>query len=558
MKTKVLKIPNAFIKDKAALKKLLAKAADLLLAGECVAFPTETVYGLGALALSPEAITKVFEAKGRPNDNPLIAHVNKIDDLKQLTQPLGKLEEDLIQLFSPGPITYVLRKQSHVPDALTAGLDTVAVRIPAKAVARALIALCAAPIAAPSANTSGMPSPTSAEHVLHDLNGKIPLIIDGGSCEFGLESTVLDLSDVSDIRILRPGAVTAERLIHFLETRKDFSPRFPDWRERLTQTVELSDATATPKAPGMKYKHYAPETAVYVLRGADLAEKSAAFGALLASLPAEKRLGLYASDQLVAELLEKYAERSLNSRTLVFEHSDDGSIAAQHFFAALRELDEDETELIVVEALEHSEVGTAYMNRLEKASGAYQVDSAGMSDCRSDVIVVPADASHNKDSEETTRKILFVCTGNTCRSPMAEALFNQVAATRHAPVRAESAGLAAFNGDEISSNAARVLLDNYGIDYSSHRSRRLNEHMLEQAQWVLTMTTGQSEALRHAFPAFAEKIQPLKRFALVSSDAVQGDISDPYGGDLQTYTATAVDISKSIAELFHKFNDFKD
>ncbi len=520
MHTEVLRIPASSLRNKEALKILLEPAAALIKAGECVAFPTETVYGLGALALDPEAIAKIYLAKGRPGDNPIIAHVNNLSDLSHLVMPLGKLEEALIQLFSPGPITYVLKKRDFVPEALTAGLDTVAVRIPSKPIARALIALCGAPIAAPSANISGMPSPTEAEHVYHDLAGSIPLIIDGGPCEVGLESTVLDLSDVQDIKILRPGSVTAERLIRFLESRKDFSPRYEDWRVRLQSGASTEDISKAPKAPGMKYRHYAPKTAVVVLRGETIEEKVATFAELLEQEPTESSLGLYVSDALATKLLEKFSERSLNSITLAFEESEDGSIAAQHFFSALRELDEEDIDLIVVEALPHSEVGAAYMNRLEKASGASQ------------------------------KKLLFVCTGNTCRSPMAEGLFNHFAAQEKLPWQAISAGLAAFPGDEITTLSALVLKEDYGIDLSNHRAQRLNQDIIANADLILCMTEGQAEALRSMAPQASERIFSLAKYLsrYINSETFL-DVNDPYGGNEAVYRSSAKQLAHMIKHL---------
>ncbi len=535
METKVIKISLDESRDKEILKQRLRPAADLISAGECVAFPTETVYGLGALALNPEAINKVFEAKGRPNDNPLIAHVNKLEELSDLVCPLSPLVKDFIQLFSPGPITYVLKKQAHVPDELTAGLDTVAVRIPAKAIARALIALCGAPIAAPSANLSGSPSPTEASHVVHDLEGRIPLIIDGGSCEVGLESTVLDLSDEEDIKILRPGAVTAERLIRFLETREDFRPFHKDWRERLQAEYFIHEEAEIPKAPGMKYKHYAPETPVYVLRGTSLKSKERAFSEILRKLRPDVKLGLYISDGLAERILSHVEDTDREVHTLVFEYSEDSSIASQHLFAALRELDEENLDLILVEALTHSEFGTAYMNRLEKASG-------GVGHVLPEVLL--------RAVEEDKAKVLFVCTGNTCRSPMAEYLFNHLAKIRALDWCALSAGLAAFPGDAINYKSERVLLDDYGLDASAHRARRLLETEVQASDLVLTMSEAQAEALREALPKYALKVHSFAAYLNEADpDFLFDEVGDPFGASLEVYEKTAAQLEAMTASL---------
>ena len=229
---------------------LLQPAALILRQGGLVAFPTETVYGLGANALNPEAVARIFCVKGRPGDNPLIVHISGIDGLSPLVSRIPPLANKLFQAFSPGPLTLILPKSSRVPDLVTAGLDTVAIRIPAHPVARRLIELAGVPIAAPSANRSGRPSPTQAWHVAADLDGQIPLIIEAGSSQFGLESTVLDVTGDIPV-ILRPGAITASQI-----------------REIAGDVTEESRAFASgagaPRSPGMKYRHYAPRAQVII------------------------------------------------------------------------------------------------------------------------------------------------------------------------------------------------------------------------------------------------------------------------------------------------------
>lgn len=237
-------------------EKALEKGAALIASGEVVAFPTETVYGLGADAFNGDAVKKIFEAKGRPSDNPLIVHISEIKDLEGLVSEVSEGAEKVIEKFMPGPITVIMKKSEKVPYSVTAGLETVGIRMPSHPVANAFIRACGTPIAAPSANRSTHISPTSAEHVFEDMNGRIPLIIDGGDCEVGIESTIIDMS--TDVpTILRPGAVTAEMLAEVLGAVKTFSGK-----------------VVVAKAPGMKYKHYAPSCETVVAMSTESALKA--------------------------------------------------------------------------------------------------------------------------------------------------------------------------------------------------------------------------------------------------------------------------------------------
>ena len=242
MDTKVVKIDKEQIDD-----EKLMEAAEILRAGGLVAFPTETVYGLGANALNEEAAKKIYAAKGRPSDNPLIAHISKPEELAPLVKEVPEAGKKLMEAYWPGPLTMIFPKSDIVPYGTTGGLDTVAIRMPSDPIANRMIALAGIPIAAPSANTSGRPSPTTAEHVYQDMNGKIEMILDGGAVGIGVESTIVDVSGPVPM-LLRPGAITIEML-----------------RETVGQ-VEIDPAiqgpmaaNVKPKAPGMKYRHYAPK-----------------------------------------------------------------------------------------------------------------------------------------------------------------------------------------------------------------------------------------------------------------------------------------------------------
>lgn len=242
------------VKSKEDFSKL-NDAAAALAQGKLVAFPTETVYGLGANALNDKAVNSIFMAKGRPQDNPLIVHIAEKDDIYSLVKSVPEIAEKILDALSPGPITIILEKSEIVPDVVTAGGTTVAIRIPENEIARELIKKAGVPVAAPSANTSGRPSPTKAEHVLEDLGDAVDFVIDGGSCRVGLESTVLDLT-VAPPKILRPGGVTHEELTALIGTVIGYEAG--------------GDNVSAPKSPGMKYKHYAPKAKMTVFQGENI------------------------------------------------------------------------------------------------------------------------------------------------------------------------------------------------------------------------------------------------------------------------------------------------
>ena len=304
-------------------------AADVLRNGGLVAFPTETVYGLGANGLDKTAVAKIFEAKGRPSDNPLILHIVKTEQLNKLVR---EIPNDFYKLekFFPGPLTVVLKKADMVPDIVTAGLDTVAVRFPANKIAQDILRESDVPIAAPSANISGKPSPTEAQHVIDDLNGKIDIIIDGGKCDIGLESTVLDLSGCEPC-ILREGKITKEQL------------------EGVLGSVETSHHANRPKAPGMKYRHYAPESPLYITDNIEEAIKKCS-GKRVGVLTAGSS-GNFPSDIFVAELGVTPDDYAAN------------------LFACLRQFDEASVDIIIAQDIKGDGVCEAVRNRLYKASG---------------------------------------------------------------------------------------------------------------------------------------------------------------------------------------------
>ena len=332
----------------------IAEAAEILANGGLVAFPTETVYGLGANALDPEAVSQIYKAKGRPSDNPLIVHIARASDIGQLTPMLMPKIVQLIDNFWPGPLTIVLKKKPSVPDITTGGLDTVAIRMPDDPVALELIKRAGCPVAAPSANISGRPSLTRPEHVIEDLDGKVDAILIGNDCRVGIESTVLDMTGDMPT-ILRPGIVTAEDIEAVLGTKVAMDPSLNrrgnfDGGENGGKSGEAGEsadeADFKPKAPGMKYTHYAPKAQMIVIEGhRDRVEKEI-----------ERLKGL--NEKL-----------GLKVGVILFEEKAFVE-AAHEFFAKLRELDGEGVDLILAGALsEQDGVGFAVMNRMLKSAG---------------------------------------------------------------------------------------------------------------------------------------------------------------------------------------------
>ena len=339
----------------------LREAAQLLRDGELVAFPTETVYGLGGDALDPDASRRIYAAKGRPSDNPLIVHIADTDALPVLAKDIPKSAWALAERFWPGPMTIILRKKEIVPDATTGGLQTVAIRMPSDPVAAMLIRTSGVYIAAPSANASGRPSPTCAEHVYEDLQGRIPMILDGGSVPIGLESTIVDLTGEIPL-VLRPGYITIEQLREVLPT-VEYDPAV---------VKRVKDATIVARAPGMRYRHYAPKGELTIFEG-DLdrvvarVQKEAE-----AKLAQGYRVAVLASEET------KDCYRGLTVRS-VGDREEEASVAA-HLFATLREFDNMGAEYIFGESFPESGVGQAVMNRLMKAAGYRIVEVGGEKD----------------------------------------------------------------------------------------------------------------------------------------------------------------------------------
>lgn len=345
----VTKFLQAFGPDK---DNSITEAATILASSGLVAFPTETVYGLGGNALDSTASRRIYEAKGRPSDNPLIVHISQFSQLESIALNLPKEAKILADAFWPGPLTMVVKKNDIVPLATTGGLDTVAVRMPNHPVALELINRSGCMIAAPSANLSGRPSPTKAEHVREDLDGKIDCILDGGSVDIGLESTIIDLTDVKPM-ILRPGYINADMLSKVLGYEVGTDPAI---------MADAPGATGLkPKAPGMRYKHYAPKADLTVVTG----EETAVVLAINRYVDEAKKKGIKTG---------VIATRSTESRyvadhVLVIGDRDDEDSIARHLYDILRQFDDLGVEVIYSEEFSTPRIGQAIMNRLLKAAG---------------------------------------------------------------------------------------------------------------------------------------------------------------------------------------------
>ena len=330
-------------------KDLIAVFASMLASGKTVIFPTETVYGLGANALDEEAAAKIYQAKGRPSDNPLLVHVADKEDVYDLVENIDNRAKLLMDRFWPGPLTIVFKKKDIIPDRTSGGLDTVAIRMPSDQVARDLIRQAGVPIAAPSANISGRPSPTKPEHIIRDMDGRVDGILVGGFCNYGVESTIVDLSnDVA--MVLRPGSITLEMLGEVLG-QVDLDP-----------SLKNKDDNIKAKAPGMKYKHYSPRAQVYIVRAGDQEDFA-------------RRVDELCLDNAKKGLKTGVMTRSSDQhpyQAQVFDLGESDAEVAKNLFDSLISLDRESIDIAYVPYFEERGIGVAIMNRLKKAA-AYRI-----------------------------------------------------------------------------------------------------------------------------------------------------------------------------------------
>ena len=341
VKTEVLRI-----NPKRPNESIIARAAKLISSGEIVAFPTETVYGLGANALDPSAISKIYQIKGRPFDNPLIVHIADIKTLRGLVNEISPRDMRIIKKFWPGPVTLVLKKSKIVPKITTGGLGTIAVRMPRNKIALELIKRSGFPIAAPSANISGRPSPTNASHVKDDLDGKVKMILDGGNTEIGIESTVIDMTLRTPV-ILRPGGISKEFIedeigkVHFHDSL--LGPR--------TSTKKIN------KSPGMKYRHYSPNARVVIVEGSRIRAKAKIIELTEKLKDEGKKVSIMTASKSLKPNVDSVLYMGNTLDTI-----------ARNLFSNLRKADNDHIDVIVVQGIHYNNTGFAIMNRLKKAA----------------------------------------------------------------------------------------------------------------------------------------------------------------------------------------------
>ena len=505
METKIIKIDKNQINE-----EVIKEAGALLREGKLVAFPTETVYGLGADALQEEAAKRTYEAKGRPSDNPLIVHIADYDDLKKIAINIPPETDMLAAHFWPGPLTMIFQKSDIVPYGTTGGLDTVAVRMPVDPIAQALIREAGGFVSAPSANTSGRPSPTTAQHVEEDLNGKIDMILDGGTVDIGLESTILDMT-VSPPMILRPGAITEEMY------EKVIGPVNVD------QTLLSENSTQAPKAPGMKYRHYAPKAKLMIVEG-DLREEILAIRQL--AYEADRKghpVGIIAT----SETLPFYNHGIVKN---IGTRENEKSIA-RNLYGVLREFDEENVDTIYSESFAVQGMGTAIMNRLEKAAGHLRISA-------SEVVKL-----------QKYRRITFVSGTDSARGPMCAELL------RHCDLKQEyvidSRGMVVLF-PEPANQKAEAVMKSVQMTLEGHSSLQLDPEEIQEDTLILTIDQSEKEKILAECDA-SENVYTLNEFTGDNTE-----IPDPYGKPLTAYGECLEVLERIIKKLADKLNSLME
>ena len=430
-------------------EQVLARAGEILKNGGLVAFPTETVYGLGANALNENAAMKTYAAKGRPSDNPLIVHITDVEDLSIVARNISDKAKQIMERFWPGPLTLIFEKQYIVPYGTTGGLDTVAVRMPTDEIARAVIRAGGGYISAPSANTSGRPSPTSAQHVFEDFDGKIDMIIDGGNVDIGLESTIVDMT-VEPPMILRPGAITKEMLEEVVG------------EVSIDQTILSANLDEAPKAPGMKYRHYAPKAHLTILDG----ETDEVVKAIKQIAYEQTRLGFRVGIIATSETEGAYTKGIVKN---IGTRSNESSIA-KNLYKVLREFDEEEVDYIYSESFSGDGIGDAIMNRLNKAAGHHIIQATDITEL------------------QKYRRILFVSKSDNCRGPMAAELLRNEKLVQEYSIG--SRGMVVLF-PEPANQKAEAIMRCHQMTLADHEGSQLEESDLDDETLVFTFEESQ-------------------------------------------------------------------
>ena len=486
---------------------IMEEAGSILKNGGLVAFPTETVYGLGANALDEEAAKKTYAAKGRPSDNPLIVHIARLEDLGAIVESVPLIVDEIAAHFWPGPLTMIFNKNEKVPLGTTGGLETVAVRMPDDEIARELILAGGGYVSAPSANTSGRPSPTTAQHVAEDLSGKIEMILDGGSVDIGVESTILDMT-VTPPMILRPGAITKEMLSEVIgEVAVD-------------ETLISENSTKAPKAPGMKYRHYAPKAEMIIVDG----EPEEAVRAIKQIAYEQVRLGYKVGIIASNESVDQYTTgvvKCIGSRV-------NEKTVARNLYKVLREFDEEEVDYIYSEAFPEAGIGTAIMNRLGKAAGHHVLQASEITKL------------------QDYRRIVFVSSSANCRAPIAAAILKKQPLFQEYEVCAR--GLVVLFPEPLNPRAEELLARHH-IETEGYETVALSEEEFGEDTLVLAMQDSIKQKIQNDYPGKGQ-VYTLCEFVNGSKE-----IPSVYGQTQEQYEQMYELIQGYVKKLANKLNE---
>ncbi len=565
----------------------LKEASKALRDGEVVAFPTETVYGLGGNASIGEAVSKIFEAKGRPADNPLIVHIYDKSQVDELALEITPIARKLMDAFMPGPVTIVVkRNKDAIADEVTCGLDTVGLRMPSDKTCRKFLEYCNCPVAAPSANLSGSPSPTNARHVMNDMDGYIYGVIDGGESVVGLESTVIDATGEEPL-ILRPGAITLDMVMRAVEG-----------------DVAYADALVegeAPRSPGMKYRHYAPNSEVIIIPMSDkvqinetiampepteeeedplkLLDKESKMKLFDIASPYMvkcreilegnpiARIGIFAGDE-VKLLMEKLDDKILASHVHFFTYGDATSPdqASHCLFDGLRHLDLQGVNYILAAGFPEDGIGRAYMNRLSKAALKKGDSVKGMEESKElSRKVISIDDLPNV----FTASVLFVDEQNKNLSAACEIIFRDMLSKNEpfclagdtktgAEIYTESAGLHAIDDDLADKKMVDVILEETGRNLGGHRTQRANPAIYDGNDLIIAMRDEQAFEIVKSFPEIKERVFSISSYAaskglVIKNEAgkiVSVSIPDPTGENRKTYEHTVKALKAWLDILF--------
>ena len=494
METLILKASKSGSND-----YVLNKAAKIIRAGGLVAFPTETVYGLGGDAKNARSARKIYRAKGRPSDNPLIVHIASIEQLEDAAEDIPETAYTLAEAFWPGPLTMILKKKRTIPRHTTGGLNTVAVRMPDNDIARELITRSECLIAAPSANVSGSPSPTCAEHVYNDLDGRIDAIIDDGEVSVGLESTIIDLT--ADVpTILRPGVITHDMLEQALG------------KVVFDAAAHSDNNDEKPKAPGMKYRHYAPKADLIIVEGKPHNVSTYINSQVRECRETDLVTGVIASDENAARYRADIV-KTIGS-------AEDEEEIAHNLYSILREFDDTDVNRIYAESFSDEGVGEAIMNRLNKAAGGHII---------------------NADKEAISR-IIFAGKNGSSRSPMAAAILKSMDIDKDYEIL--SRGILVQFPEPLNPKIEAVLTSN-GIEMSDYHAEELKDRDINSTTIIFTMEEAHKKRVIEKIPRANEE----NTFVLSTYVGNELEIPDPYGGSLQLYGLCYESIKKTLEEL---------